>query len=164
MNTNQRKVNVVTSARPTLINITSLHFLQLILPPRSAYILVPPPFNPAFKLCVIKPIFIMPIHEIKNLSDFLEKILNSQDLVVLDCFAEWCGPCKAIAPVIEQWSNENPHIKFYKVDVDKADDVAQELNVRAMPTFMFFKGGEKVTEVVGADQMQVANGIKLLTA
>ncbi|KAJ5565460.1 Thioredoxin [Penicillium frequentans] len=164
MNTNQRKVNVVTSARPTLINITSLHLLQLISPPRSVYILVSPPFNPSFKLCVIKPIFIMPIHEIKNLSDFLEKILNSQDLVVLDCFAEWCGPCKAIAPVIEQWSNENPHIKFYKVDVDKADDVAQELNVRAMPTFMFFKGGEKVTEVVGADQMQVANGIKLLTA
>ncbi|KAJ6018286.1 Thioredoxin [Penicillium sp. IBT 35674x] len=106
----------------------------------------------------------MPVHEIKNLPDFLEKILNSQDLVLLDCFAEWCGPCKAIAPLIEQWSNENPHIKFYKVDVDKADDVAQELNVRAMPTFMFFKGGEKVTEVVGADQMQVANGIKLLTA
>jgi thioredoxin 1 len=97
------------------------------------------------------------------MSEFLDNILTSSDLVVLDCFAEWCGPCKAIAPLIEQWSNENTHIKFYKVDVDKADDVAQELNVRAMPTFMFFKGGEKVTEVVGADQAQIANGIKLLT-
>lgn len=66
--------------------------------------------------------------------------------------------------MIEQWSNENPHIKFYKVDVDKADGVAQELNVRAMPTFMFFKGGEKVTEVVGADRMQILNGIKALAA
>ncbi|KAJ5778759.1 hypothetical protein N7520_002005, partial [Penicillium odoratum] len=105
----------------------------------------------------------MPVHEITSLPDFLEKILQSPDPVVLDCFAEWCGPCKAIAPLIEKWSDEHTHIKFYKVDVDKVDAVAQELNVRAMPTFMFFKGGEKITEVVGADQQQILGQITSLT-
>ena len=66
--------------------------------------------------------------------------------------ATWCGPCKQIAPRIVAMSNDYPSARFYKLDVDEVPDVAQELGVRAMPTFMVFRGGEKVGEVVGANQ------------
>ena len=66
--------------------------------------------------------------------------------------ATWCGPCKVIAPQIVKMSDAFPSVRFYKLDVDDVPDVAQELGVRAMPTFFVFKKGEKVNEVVGANQ------------
>ena len=66
--------------------------------------------------------------------------------------ATWCGPCKVIAPKIVKMSEAYPSARFYKLDVDEVPDVAQELGVRAMPTFMVFKNGEKVGEVVGANE------------
>lgn len=66
--------------------------------------------------------------------------------------ATWCGPCKVIAPQIVKMSNDWPSVRFYKLDVDEVPEVAQELGVRAMPTFFVFKDGEKVKEVVGANQ------------
>lgn len=66
--------------------------------------------------------------------------------------ATWCGPCKVIAPQIVKMSNDWPSVRFYKLDVDEVPDVAQELGVRAMPTFFVFKNGEKVQEVVGANK------------
>ena len=82
--------------------------------------------------------------------------------MILDCYAEGCGPCKAIAPKLDQWSEEYTDVKFYKVDVDKVQDVAQELGVSAMPTFILFKDGQKVTEVVGAVVPAIEEGIKSL--
>jgi thioredoxin 1 len=72
--------------------------------------------------------------------------------MVIDCFATWCGPCKVIAPEVVKLSKEYPSTRFYKVDVDEVPDVAQELGVRAMPTFVIFKDGKKVDEVVGANK------------
>ena len=69
--------------------------------------------------------------------------------------ATWCGPCKVIAPHIVTMSNNYSKARFYKLDVDEVPDVAQELGVRAMPTFIVFKDGEKVGEVVGANQKAV---------
>ena len=66
--------------------------------------------------------------------------------------ATWCGPCKVIAPRIVEMSAAFPSARFYKLDVDEVPDVAQELGVRAMPTFMVFRNREKVGEVVGANQ------------
>lgn len=66
--------------------------------------------------------------------------------------ATWCGPCKVIAPHIVTMSKDYPGARFYKLDVDELPDVAQELGVRAMPTFLVFKNGEKIGEVVGANQ------------
>jgi thioredoxin 1 len=88
---------------------------------------------------------------------------SADKLVVLDCFATWCGPCKVIAPEILKFSNSDTYkdkVDFYKVDVDEVPDVAQELGVRAMPTFMFFKNGEKVDEVVGADRRAIEAAIQ----
>ena len=70
--------------------------------------------------------------------------------MIIDCMATWCAPCKTIAPEIVKMSNTYPAARFYKMDVDEVPDVAQELGVRAMPTFMIFKNGEKIGEVVGA--------------
>lgn len=81
-------------------------------------------------------------------------------LVVLDCFATWCGPCKVIAPKVVKFSEQYPNAKFFKVDVDEVSDVAQELGIRAMPTFLLFKNGEKVGEVVGANEKALEAHIK----
>lgn len=69
--------------------------------------------------------------------------------------ATWCGPCKIIAPKIVALAAAYPLARFYKMDVDEVPDVAQELGVRAMPTFLVFKGGKKVGEVVGANAKEV---------
>jgi len=102
------------------------------------------------------------VSNIRSRSDFQKHIIEADEktLVVLDCFAVWCGPCKTIAPTIAKYSEEYSSAKFYKVDVDEASDVAQELGIRAMPTFLFFKNGEKVGEVVGANARQIEATIK----
>ncbi|OQE41386.1 hypothetical protein PENCOP_c005G07840 [Penicillium coprophilum] len=103
----------------------------------------------------------MPITDITSKADFLEKVLGSEDAIILDCYAEWCPACKIIAPQFEDLSNTYTQVKFYKVDIDKVEEVALELGVRTKPTFMFFKGGEKITEVVGAHLPAIEQGIKI---
>jgi len=90
------------------------------------------------------------VHNLQTASAF-NKAMEEKGLIVLDCFATWCGPCKVIAPQVVKFSHQYPRAKFYKLDVDEVPDVAQELGIRAMPTFLIFKDGEKVAEVVGAN-------------
>jgi len=77
--------------------------------------------------------------------------VEEKGLVVLDAFATWCGPCKVIAPQVVKFAKQYSSARFYKLDVDDVPEVAQELGIRAMPTFLLFKDGEKVGEVVGAN-------------
>jgi thioredoxin 1 len=96
--------------------------------------------------------------------EFQEKILNSQGPIVLDCYAEWCGPCKAIAPQVAKFAEEFQNVKFYQIDVDEVSEVAAEIGVRAMPTFIFFKDGQKVSEVVGANPPALRAAVVSLSA
>jgi thioredoxin 1 len=93
--------------------------------------------------------------------DFEQALTDAGDaLVVLDCFATWCGPCKVIAPKVAQMAKEFENARFYKIDVDEVNDVAQELGIRAMPTFLLFKKGKKVEEIVGANEKALKAAIQ----
>ena len=84
-------------------------------------------------------------------SNFETEVLNSSDLVMVDFWATWCGPCKMFAPVVEEIANENhPGIKVGKVNVDEEPDLAGQYRVMSIPTLIFFKGGKQVATSVGA--------------
>ena len=79
--------------------------------------------------------------------EFNEKIANG--LVVIDFFADWCGPCKMLAPIFDEISKEMKDVNFYKVDVDQSIDKAYEYKVASVPTVLIFKDGELVDKFVG---------------
>jgi len=100
------------------------------------------------------------VHNLQSKADFDKAMEEKGKLMVLDCMATWCGPCKVIAPQVVKFSDTYTDARFYKLDVDEVPEVAQELSVRAMPTFMLFKDGEKVGEVVGANPVALETAIK----
>lgn len=81
---------------------------------------------------------------------FQGEVEAHKGLVVVDFWAEWCGPCRAIAPVLDQLAGENVGLKIAKVDVDANQQTAMRFNVRSIPTLMFFKDGRHVDTVVGS--------------
>jgi thioredoxin 1 len=98
-------------------------------------------------------------------SPVIFKALTSSGPVVVDFFATWCGPCKAVAPVVGKLSETYTDVRFIQVDVDKVPQIAKELAVRAMPTFVLFKDGKPLEErVVGGNMQALENGIKGLVA
>ncbi|TGO41973.1 hypothetical protein BHYA_0014g00580 [Botrytis hyacinthi] len=101
----------------------------------------------------------MGVHNIANATEFKSALTDNQ-VVVLDAFAVWCGPCKAIAPRVVKLSEDYPAAHFIKIDVDELPEVSQELGIRAMPTFIIFKGAEKIAEVVGANPAALESAIQ----
>ncbi|MCJ1275842.1 Cytoplasmic thioredoxin isoenzyme 2 [Puttea exsequens] len=104
----------------------------------------------------------MGVHNITSMQSYKEATA-APGVMVLDCFATWCGPCKVIAPKVAEFSNDDTlsaNTNYYKVDVDEVPDVAQELGVRAMPTFFIFKDGEVVEQVVGANEKALKKAIE----
>ncbi|KAK9245084.1 thioredoxin-like protein [Lipomyces tetrasporus] len=86
------------------------------------------------------------IKDLKTIDEF-HTAINEDKIVVIDFYAAWCGPCKVIAPKVHAFSEEFTNAEFYKVDVDEVSEVASEVGIRAMPTFMLFKAGQKIKEV-----------------
>jgi thioredoxin len=85
-------------------------------------------------------------------------------LMVVDFTASWCEPCKRVAPQYAALSLKYGDVSFVKVDVNKAKDVASRANVRCMPTFQFFKDGEKVDTMEGADAAKIEKILRTLGA
>ena len=82
---------------------------------------------------------------------FDTEVLKSAEPVVVDFFAEWCGPCKAMAPALDQVSKELAgKVKVVKIDVDQNPEITQKYGIQAMPTLMIFKGGKVASQQVGA--------------
>ena len=89
-------------------------------------------------------------HDVSD-ANFDKEVLQSSEPVLVDFFAEWCGPCKAMAPALEQVAAEmKGKVKVAKLDVDQNPEVTQKYRIQAMPTLMIFKDGKKVAERVGA--------------
>jgi thioredoxin 1 len=81
---------------------------------------------------------------------FDAEVLQSERPVVVDFWAPWCGPCKAVAPVLEALAAEHPGVKFVKLDIDGNPAVASRLGILSIPTVTVFDGGEAKQSVVGA--------------
>lgn len=83
--------------------------------------------------------------------NFKAEVLNSKIPVLVDFWAEWCGPCRMIAPILEELANDlQGRLKVTKLNVDDAQELAAQYNIMSIPTLLIFKGGEPVGEIVGA--------------
>ncbi len=86
-----------------------------------------------------------------NDSEFEKEVTNSAEPVLIDFWAEWCGPCKMLTPVIDQLSEEmKGKIKIVKMNIDENPESPSTLGVRSIPTLMIFKDGKQVASKVGA--------------
>ena len=95
-------------------------------------------------------------------ADWQEKVIESSKPVLVDFFATWCGPCKMMAPIIDEVGEEQADTaKVYKIDIDENPDIAQRYGVMSIPTFIVFKNGEPVAKTLGA---QTKDKIAMLLA
>ena len=87
------------------------------------------------------------IHITKD--NFEEKVLKAENKVLLDFAATWCGPCKMIAPIVEEIAQENEYITVGKIDVDEAPELAIRFGVSSIPTLIVMEKGEKKGQLIG---------------
>ncbi|MBE5780105.1 MAG: thioredoxin [Clostridiales bacterium] len=80
---------------------------------------------------------------------FQQDVLSKASTVVVDFYADWCGPCKMIAPTLEGLAEELPQVEFFKLNVDNAQDICMKYGVMSIPTLIVFRGGEEVQRSVG---------------
>ena len=72
----------------------------------------------------------------------LEEIIHNNTKVMLDCYAPWCGPCKMLSPVFEEFSAEENKVQFCKINIDENPDVSERFDVMSIPTVLFFENGK----------------------
>lgn len=80
----------------------------------------------------------------------LDGFIANNSNVIVDFWAPWCGPCRAVSPVLEKMVEDNPHVLLAKVNVDENPDVSQRFDVQSIPMIVAFKDGERVKTVTGA--------------
>ena len=93
--------------------------------------------------------------------NFKKEVLEENKTVVIDFYADWCGPCKMLAPVLEEIAKEKNNTKFVKINVDDAQELAMEYNIMSIPTLVVIKNGKEVNRIVGlaskSELMQIIN-------
>ncbi|WP_295158862.1 thioredoxin [Selenomonas sp. AE3005] len=93
--------------------------------------------------------------------NFQTEVLDFSGTVLIDFWAEWCGPCRMLGPVIDEVAAENPQIKVGKVNVDEQQELATKFGIMSIPTLLVFKNGTKTNESIGLiPKEQVENLIK----
>lgn len=81
--------------------------------------------------------------------NFSEEVLKAKEFVLVDFYADWCGPCKMMAPVLDEVASDSNDWKIGKVNVDESSDLAGKYGVQSIPTLVFFKNGEEVGRAMG---------------
>ena len=82
-------------------------------------------------------------------ANFEKEVINSDKTVLIDFYADWCGPCKAYSPIVESVATENEDIKVVKINVDNAQDIAIKYQVMSIPTTVVIKNGQEINRAVG---------------
>ena len=82
-------------------------------------------------------------------ANFDQEVLQSDKTVLLDFYADWCGPCRMLSPIIEEIASEHPEIKVYKINVDEEQELAQSFQVRSSPTLGAWRDGRQIGSSVG---------------
>ncbi|CAK0770329.1 hypothetical protein CVIRNUC_003756 [Coccomyxa viridis] len=105
--------------------------------------------------------------EVRSDEEFTRELASAGEegkLTVVDYTAAWCGPCKVIAPVFKQLSQQYPQARFLKIDIDepKVEKTVTESNIGSVPTFAFFKKGKELARVMGADVVSLRNQLQKL--
>ena len=91
----------------------------------------------------------MAISHVKN-DSFQQEVLDYKGTVLVDFYADWCGPCKVVSPILDELAESMKNIKFAKVNVDENQELAAKYSVFSIPTFLIFKDGEVKNQFVGA--------------
>jgi thioredoxin 1 len=82
---------------------------------------------------------------------FTDQVLNSEDTIMVDFWAEWCGPCRAVSPILDQIASEHSSkIKIVKLNVDDNPEIAMKYQITSIPAMKVFRGGEVVKTIIGA--------------
>ena len=83
-------------------------------------------------------------------ANFEQEVLNSDKRVLVDFYADWCGPCKILSPRVAEIANENKDLKVVKINVDQNEDLARKYNISSMPTLLVLEKGKELNRAVGA--------------
>ena len=81
--------------------------------------------------------------------EFDKVTTGSKKKVIVDCYADWCGPCRMLGPIVEEVSKENKEYEFYKINVDDAEEMSMKYGIMSIPTLLIFNNGELVDKSVG---------------
>ena len=84
-----------------------------------------------------------------NASNFETEVINSDKKVLIDFYADWCGPCNRLSPIVDKVSVDNKDVKFVRIDVDKNEDLMTKYNVRSIPTLVVIENGKEINRSVG---------------
>ena len=85
-----------------------------------------------------------------NKDNFDAEVLSSEQTVLVDFYADWCGPCRMVSPIVDQIAEEHPEYKVVKVNVDDDSDLAIRFGIMTIPSLFVFKGGQIASQSVGA--------------
>lgn len=93
--------------------------------------------------------------------DFDKEVLQSDKTVLIDFYADWCGPCKSLSPIVDEVASENSEVKFVKINIDENQDLARTYSVMSIPTLVVIKNGKEADRSVGLiSKAKIENLIK----
>eukprot|EP00922_Rhytidocystis_sp_ex-Travisia-forbesii_P014525 GHVS01021722.1.p1 GENE.GHVS01021722.1~~GHVS01021722.1.p1 ORF type:complete len:216 (+),score=44.56 GHVS01021722.1:353-1000(+) len=99
--------------------------------------------------------------EVESVEQYRQKVANCKkdNLIVVQYTASWCGPCRQMKPIVTKWSNDMPTVEFLTVDIDDQSVLAEEEDIKHVPTFVLIKNGTNVEKLIGADAGKMKEAI-----